>query len=85
MLLCPVPAHEISPPGTDGRAADAGKRARHVHEAERSLLEAVRRLKLRQEAAAGPLDAPRPVGPDVADAVVLDLDAARRARQERTL
>jgi hypothetical protein len=84
MLLCPVPAHEVCPPGTTEQAAGAGERGRRSRESERSLLEAVRRLKLRQEAAAVPLDAFGPRESDVPEAVVLDLDAARRVRQERT-
>jgi len=84
MLLCPVPAQEVCPPGTDGQAADAGERERRSHESERGLLEALRRLKLRQETEAFPLDASGPPESDVPHAVVLDLDAARRVREERT-
>ena len=83
MLLCPVPAQEVCPSVPDGQAAGDGERGRRSHESERSLLEALRRLKLRQDSAALPLDASNPLESDVPHAVVLDLDAARRVREGR--
>jgi len=84
MRLCPVPAAGVSPPGTDEQTSGAGERGQGSHESERSLLEALRRLKLRQETGTVPLDASGPLDSDEPQAVVLDLDAARRVRRERT-
>lgn len=83
MLLCPDPAHEVCPPGTDGQTAGAGDSGPTSYESERELLEALRRLKLGQETAPVPLDSAGPQESDVPQAVVLDLDAARRIRAER--
>ena len=86
MLLCPVPAHEACPPDTDGQPADGEGRRGRPYDSERRLLEALRRLKLRQETAAAVRpDQSGPLESDLPDAVVLDLDAARRVRQGRPL
>jgi hypothetical protein len=85
MLLCPTPAHGVCPPDTDGQPADGEERGGRSHDSERSLLEALRRLKLSQEAeAAVRPDHSRQLESDLPDAVVLDLDAARRVREGRT-
>lgn len=84
VLLCPAPPQEVCPPGTDRQVGGTGEGGQSSHESERSLLEALRRLKLRQETAAVPLDSSGPPESDEPHAVVLDLDAARRVRAERT-
>ena len=84
MLLCPVSAHEACPPDTNCQPADGEGRRGRPYDSERRLLEAVRRLKLRQgTAAAVRPDQSGPLESDPPDAVVFDLDAARRVRDGR--